>query len=183
MQWIVVDAKVYDISKFKNFHPGGASVLLDAEVGATATPYTSWGFSTPPIIFTHVGTFTAGQDATEAFYGLHRHEVLDKPQYKRLQIGVIADEKSVIHGKVVGELSKVPYAEPTWLSKGYHSPYYSEVRFLSSPSYQILTLFLQNHRAFQRAVRKFMDEIVAPDAVAREEDGKPPSASVVEAMA
>ena len=126
--------------------------------------------------------FTAGQDATEAFYGLHRHEVLDKPQYKRLQIGVISDEKSVIHGKV-GELSKVPYAEPTWLSKGYHSPYYSEVCSLPPSSYPILTLRLQNHRGFQKAVRKFMDEIVAPDAMAREEDGKPPSASVVEAMA
>jgi hypothetical protein len=69
----------------------------------------------------------AGQDATEAFYGLHKHEVLEKPQYKRLQIGVIEGEKSVIHGRIVGELSKVPYAEPTWLSEGYHSPYYTEV--------------------------------------------------------
>ncbi|RXW21046.1 hypothetical protein EST38_g4814 [Candolleomyces aberdarensis] len=138
--WIVVDAKVYDITRFKNLHPGGASVLLDAEV--------------------------AGQDATEVFYGLHRHEVLEKPQYQRLQIGVIADEKSVIHGRIVGELSKVPYAEPTWLSTGYHSPFYTD-----------------NHRAFQKAVRKFIDEVVTPDARAREEDGKPPSASVIEAMA
>ncbi|KAH6908984.1 acyl-CoA dehydrogenase [Coprinopsis sp. MPI-PUGE-AT-0042] len=138
--WIVVDAKVYDLSKFAAMHPGGLSVLVDAEV--------------------------AGRDATEAFYSLHRHEIIEKPQYKRLQIGVIGGEKSVIHGQIAGELSKVPYAEPTWLSAGYHSPYYTE-----------------NHRRFQKVVRKFFDEIVTPDARAREEDGKPPSPSVIEAMA
>lgn len=72
----------------------------------------------------------AGNDATESFYGLHKHEVIVKPQYARLQIGVIEGEKSVIHGQVVGELSKVPYAEPTWVSEGYHSPYYTEVCFI-----------------------------------------------------
>ncbi|KAF8962776.1 acyl-CoA dehydrogenase [Flammula alnicola] len=138
--WIIIDAKVYDITRFKNLHPGGASVLLDEEI--------------------------AGKDATEAFYGLHRHEVILKPQYARLQIGVIEGEKSVIYGRVVGELSKVPYAEPTWLSEGYHSPYYTE-----------------NHRVFQKAVRKFIDEVITPDAQAHEEDGKPPSKSVIEAMA
>ena len=71
--------------------------------------------------------WTAGQDATEAFYGLHRHEVLERPQYKRLQIGVIQGEKSVIYDHIPGQLSKVPYAEPLGLMKEYHSPYYTEV--------------------------------------------------------
>ncbi|RDB25900.1 Very long-chain specific acyl-CoA dehydrogenase, mitochondrial [Hypsizygus marmoreus] len=137
--WIIIDAKVYDVSRFKNLHPGGASVFLDADI--------------------------PGQDATEAFYGLHRHEVIVRPQYARLQIGVIEGEKSVIHGRVIGELSKVPYAEPTWLSDGYYSPYYSE-----------------NHRKFQKAIRAFFDEFITPDALAREADGKPPSKSVIEAM-
>lgn len=70
----------------------------------------------------------AGQDATEIFYGLHRHEVTLKPQYARLQIGVIDGEESTIVGRVSGQLSTVPYAEPTWLSDGYYSPYYKEVR-------------------------------------------------------
>ena len=69
----------------------------------------------------------AGQDATEAFYGLHRHEVLEKPQYQRLQIGVIEGEEPQIVSKVHGEISHIPYAEPTWLTPGYHSPYFSEV--------------------------------------------------------
>ncbi|KAF9450325.1 acyl-CoA dehydrogenase [Macrolepiota fuliginosa MF-IS2] len=138
--WIIIDSKVYDISKFKNLHPGGASVLLDEDI--------------------------AGQDATEAFYGLHRHEIIAKPQYARLQIGSIEGGSPVIHSRVVGELSKVPYAEPTWLTQGYHSPYFND-----------------NHREFQKAIRKFFDEVVHPDAVAREEDGKPPTKSVIEAMA
>ncbi|KAH6913051.1 acyl-CoA dehydrogenase [Coprinopsis sp. MPI-PUGE-AT-0042] len=123
--WVIIDAKVYDLTRFKGLHPGGLSVLLDPEV--------------------------AGQDATEAFYSLHRHEVLERPQYKRLQVGVVEGEKSRIQGRVPGELSRVPYAEPTWLSNGYHSPYYSE-----------------------KVVRKFFDEVVYPDALAREEDGKRP---------
>lgn len=69
----------------------------------------------------------AGQDATEAFYALHRHEVLQRPQYARLVVGAVAGEESVIVARVTGELSKVPYAEPGWLSEGYHSPYYKEV--------------------------------------------------------
>jgi alkylation response protein AidB-like acyl-CoA dehydrogenase/predicted heme/steroid binding protein len=138
--WIIIDAKVYDISKFVNLHPGGVSVLLDEEI--------------------------VGQDATEAFYGLHRHEILMKPQYRRLQIGFLVGEESVIHGRIAGELSKVPYAEPTWLADGYHSPYYTE-----------------NHRKFQKAVRKFFDQVIFSDALAHEEDGKPPSKSVIEAMA
>ena len=75
---------------------------------------------------------TAGEDATEAFFGLHRHEVLERPQYARLQIGVIVDEEPQIKGgRMPGEISEVPYAEPSWLAKGYHSPYYKEVRRMS----------------------------------------------------
>jgi alkylation response protein AidB-like acyl-CoA dehydrogenase len=138
--WIVVDAKVYDVTRFKGLHPGGASVFLDEDI--------------------------AGQDATEAFYGLHRHEIILRPQYARLQIGVIDGEESVIQGRVTGELSKVPYAEPTWLSDGYYSPYFKE-----------------SHRALQKAMRKIVDEIITPDAQAREEDGKRPSMSVIQEMA
>ncbi|KAH8995027.1 peroxisomal acyl-CoA-dehydrogenase [Lactarius akahatsu] len=138
--WVIIDAKVYDLSRFADLHPGGRAVLVDSEV--------------------------AGQDATEAFYGLHRHEVLERPQYARLQVGVVRGEKSVITGRLIGGLSKVPYGEPTYLTEGFHSPYYTE-----------------NHRVFQKAVRKFFDEVVYPDAQARELDGKRPSQEVFDKMA
>jgi cytochrome b involved in lipid metabolism len=32
-QWIVVDSRVYDVSKFANLHPGGAAVLLVDSIG------------------------------------------------------------------------------------------------------------------------------------------------------
>ncbi|KAK7033074.1 hypothetical protein R3P38DRAFT_3313146 [Favolaschia claudopus] len=138
--WIIVDSKVFDLSKFAGMHPGGLSVLLDEDI--------------------------AGQDATEAFFGLHRHEVLLKPQYARLQIGTIAGEKQSIFPRETGALSNVPYAEPTWLNPGFHSPYYTE-----------------GHRRFQTALRKFVEEEIGPDSNAREEDGKRPSQSVFDAMA
>ena len=74
---------------------------------------------------------TAGGDATEAFFGLHRFDVLEKPQYQRLQIGVIDGEEPTIEGGVLrGKGSQVPYAEPSWLADGYYSPYFKEVRFV-----------------------------------------------------
>ncbi|KZV85671.1 acyl-CoA dehydrogenase NM domain-like protein [Exidia glandulosa HHB12029] len=139
--WIVVDTRVYDISKFAALHPGGQYVL-----------------TTPNV---------AGKDATDVFYSLHRKEVLDKPMYKRLVIGAIANEQPTIQVNESSDaLSKVPYGEPMGLTPGYHTPYYTE-----------------NHRAFQRAARKFMMEEVYSEAMAREEDGKRISQSVVDKMA
>jgi hypothetical protein len=71
--------------------------------------------------------FVAGQDATEAFFSLHRQEVLQKPQYKRLQVGTVKGESSKVKPLAPGELSQVPYAEPTWLAQGFRSPYYNDV--------------------------------------------------------
>lgn len=127
----------------------------------------------------------AGHDATEAFFSLHRHEILEKPNYARLQIGVISGESPKIVKRGSGELSSVPYGEPTWLSSGFSSPYYNEVSRsrVSDPSTVAETMVAQSHKKFQAAMRKFVDEIVYPDAQAREEDGKRPSQSVVDAMA
>ncbi|KAH9964363.1 peroxisomal acyl-CoA-dehydrogenase [Lactifluus volemus] len=137
--WVIIDAKVYDLTRFKNLHPGGAAVLLDDDI--------------------------AGQDATDAFYGLHRHEILERPQYQRLQIGYIDGEKSSIQSRGGAAISKVPFAEPTWLAEGYHSPYYKE-----------------SHRRLQKAFRGFVDDVIYPDAQAREEDGKRPSLEVIHKM-
>lgn len=108
---------------------------------------------------------TAGKDATQAFFGLHRHEVLLRPQYTRLQIGTISGEEPVVKPLAVDEPSSVPYAEPSWLSAGYLSPYYND-----------------SHRKFQRAMRKFAVEVIYPDAVQCEENGKRISQPVLERL-
>ncbi|KAG6865906.1 hypothetical protein C0991_010739 [Blastosporella zonata] len=138
--WIIIDSKVYDLSKFAAMHPGGLSVLTDDQV--------------------------AGQDATDIFFSLHRYEVLLKPQYSRLQIGTIVGEEQQVFPRAIGALSKVPYAEPTWLTEGYYSPYFTD-----------------RHRRFQVEFRKFVETVILPDAQAREEDGKRPSQSVFDEMA
>ena len=33
IQWIIVDSRVYDVSKFAGLHPGGAAVLLVDSIG------------------------------------------------------------------------------------------------------------------------------------------------------
>jgi hypothetical protein len=53
--------------------------------------------------------------------------VIERPQYQRLCIGTIQGEESRLLGRVLGEVSNVPYAEPTWLEEGYYSPYYTDV--------------------------------------------------------
>ncbi|OAX31304.1 hypothetical protein K503DRAFT_653791, partial [Rhizopogon vinicolor AM-OR11-026] len=60
--WVIIDSKVYDLSRFADLHPGGANVLYADGVGKS------------------------GKDATQVFFGLHRLEVLQRPQYSRLQV-------------------------------------------------------------------------------------------------
>lgn len=105
------------LSKFAGLHPGGEGVLYDATV--------------------------AGKDATAVFFGLHRAAVLEK--YARLiigQVGIveclfdisqvltlfdlqIENEQPQVIVPQKATLSPVPFAEPTWLSKGYYTPYYN----------------------------------------------------------
>lgn len=61
---------------------------------------------------THVLLECAGQDASEQFFSLHRSEVLKK--YKRYMIGTIRGATKQYILPVDGELSLVPFAEPTW---------------------------------------------------------------------
>jgi len=132
--WIIVDTVVYDLTKFVDMHPGGAYVLLDKDI--------------------------AGQECSESFFGLHKSEILKK--YQRLAIGTIQNEKPEWVLPQTGELSRVPYAEPAWLSRGYHSPYYKE-----------------SHRALQKWMREFVDKHVTPDAREKEQSGQRPSVELV----
>ncbi|KAF8841294.1 acyl-CoA dehydrogenase NM domain-like protein [Paxillus ammoniavirescens] len=137
--WIVIDSKVYDISRFANLHPGGSNVLYAAGV--------------------------AGKDATDVFFGLHRLEVLLRPQYARLQIGTVVGQSELVKPPAPGALSLVPYAEPTWLSSGFYSPYYND-----------------NHRRFHKAVRTFFAQELYHEAIRCEENGKRISQEVVDTL-
>jgi hypothetical protein len=33
-EWVIIDSKVYDLTRFKDLHPGGAAVLLDDDIGS-----------------------------------------------------------------------------------------------------------------------------------------------------
>ncbi len=99
--WIIVDSKVYDLTKFVKFHPGGKYVLVDV----------------------------AGKDATKVFFDMHRADVLKK--YDRFRIGSIEGEEKVantIPYTLPGHISKVPYAEPSsWM--GFKSAYFKESHY------------------------------------------------------
>ena len=56
-------------------------------------------------------TKKAGKDATTAFYGLHRSEVLQRPQYQKLKIGQIEGQSTKIRPQLAGELSRVSPTE------------------------------------------------------------------------
>lgn len=91
--------------------------------------------------------------------------MLLRPQYARLQIGTIKGESEVITALATDGLSTVPYAEPLWLTKGFSSPYYTE-----------------NHRKFQKAVRKFVNEVIRPEMEQCEMNGKKIAQEVVDKM-
>ncbi|KAH7012820.1 acyl-CoA dehydrogenase/oxidase [Ilyonectria destructans] len=134
--WCIIDHKIYDLTDFADAHPGGNVVLEQV----------------------------AGQDATTAFYNLHRHEVLVK--YAHLCIGTIKNETPEVLSLEAGSLSPVPYAEPLWLRPEFSSPYYKE-----------------SHRYLQQAMRKFVDEYVTPEAQTKEKDGTYISEELVQRMA
>ncbi|KAK5705121.1 hypothetical protein LTR97_002236 [Elasticomyces elasticus] len=137
--WVIVDHKVYDLSDFVDAHPGGSVVL----------------------------TQVAGQDATQAFYNLHRHEVLQ--QYSKLCIGTLEGENSEVEDLQPGDLSKVPYAEPLWLAPQFaqfKNQYYND-----------------SHRRLQKAMRVFVEKHITPEAREKEKDGTFISQELIDKMA
>eukprot|EP00397_Hematodinium_sp_SG-2012_P006876 GEMP01006913.1.p1 GENE.GEMP01006913.1~~GEMP01006913.1.p1 ORF type:complete len:517 (+),score=101.14 GEMP01006913.1:120-1670(+) len=60
--WLMIDGKVFDVTKFQKLHPGGAQLLQQY----------------------------GGQDCTEVFYSLHRSDVLDK-YIPKLCKGIVED--------------------------------------------------------------------------------------------
>lgn len=134
--WLIIDHKVYDVTDFADAHPGGTVVL----------------------------TQLAGQEATESFYNLHRHSVLQK--YDSLYIGTIHGESPEVIDIQPGDLSTVPYAEPAWLASPFKSPYYD-----------------RSHHELRKAMRKFVDEELKPEAEEKEKDGTYISQHMIDRMA
>lgn len=137
--WVVIDATVYDLSKFADMHPGGAAVLYDPNV--------------------------AGADATQAFYGLHRADVLTKTMAKRLIVGRIDGEEPQVQPKALGAPSPVPLAEPTWLHPVFKTPYFTE-----------------SHKRLQREFRAYVEATVVTVARECEQNGKRPPLDLVKDM-
>lgn len=133
---LVIDSKVYDVTDFVDAHPGGEFVLKQV----------------------------AGTDATEAFYNLHKQEVIQK--YSNLCVGTIQGEKSKVIEHNVGDLSLIPYGEPTWLTPQFKSPYYKE-----------------SHRRLQKAMRIFTETEVYPVAQECEAEGKLIPQDLIDKMA
>jgi len=101
--WIVVDNKVYDVTKFLHEHPGGKRILMKV----------------------------AGQDATQQFHSLHAPEIL--PRYDPiLQIGVVSGSPAEANSNQQASSSgdygttDVPYAEPYWYYSDFRSPFYTQ---------------------------------------------------------
>ena len=136
--WMIIDGDVYDVSTFAKFHPGGKQTLL--ELG--------------------------GKDVTEDFWGLHRHEVLDK--YQRLKKGRVTD---------------APPPRPSALEE---SKKLSRVPFAESAVFQGLPLpyFKKSHFALRKALREFMaDPDIIDDAMECEETMNGPSKEIRKKMA
>lgn len=133
--WCIIDSIVYDLSEFIMAHPGGESVLHQV----------------------------AGQDATTAFYNLHRQEVLTK--YADLAIGTIEGEKPQVIVPQPGDLSPVPYAEPLWLVQHFKNPYFKD-----------------SHRRLQKAIRVFTEKHLLPEAQECESTGRHISQDMIDLM-
>jgi len=131
--FIIVDSKVYDLTKFQDEHPGGKKIL----------------------------TKVAGKDASKQFWKYHNEAILQK-YGAPLQVGQIgeaaAEEKAQPSaepgtvsaepevepaelGEPFGDL--VPYADPAWY-QGFPSPYYN-----------------QSHVDLRGEIRRWVDDKVA----------------------
>ncbi|CAD7936884.1 unnamed protein product [Amoebophrya sp. A120] len=142
--WLIVDNKVYDVSKFANVHPGGKHILLDVP----------------------------NNDATEYFYAFHATDVLDK-YHKKLCIGTVEGKTEQIYepkqkakgGKKLDVatapaeqllkehplLCRTPFGEPASMKRFYASPYHNET-----------------HLRFRLGCREFFHEML-PEAEELEE--------------
>eukprot|EP01098_Paradermamoeba_levis_P013409 TRINITY_DN6101_c0_g1_i4.p1 TRINITY_DN6101_c0_g1~~TRINITY_DN6101_c0_g1_i4.p1 ORF type:complete len:321 (+),score=72.66 TRINITY_DN6101_c0_g1_i4:67-1029(+) len=95
--WIVIDGKVYDVSRFAALHPGGRHVLVKE----------------------------SGKDVSEMFKVYHNKDILDKYGPKFL-IGTLEGHEENGGFAIPGAFGDlVPYGDPLWYQR-FNSPYYKE---------------------------------------------------------
>jgi len=138
-EWIIIDSKVYDISKFRNLHPGGTEVFTEYE----------------------------GQDATEVFYSLHKHEIITGKFGPRLMVGSIKGESSKIAAaNNWSDLSVVPFGESPHFQRGFQpTPYYNVT-----------------HETFKLGCRKIIERELREASEAGENSGEMPSHDIWKMM-
>jgi len=104
--WIIIDNKVYDVSKFLHEHPGGEKVILKV----------------------------VGQDASKQFHQFHKADVVLAKYGPGLLVGELgpsgtvlttgAAAKSPANSQAVAPVA-VPYGDPSWY-QGWNSPYFTD---------------------------------------------------------
>ncbi|CAO3588131.1 unnamed protein product [Absidia cylindrospora] len=142
--WIIVEGKVFDVTKFLSEHPGGKKVLVKV----------------------------AGKDASKQFKNFHNDAIMQRVGLP-MQIGVIGDATTTnapvaaapatapakksesnptptysIAGYLSGADSKfgegIPYGDPSWYQE-WNSPYYNE-----------------SHIHLRKVMREFVDKEITP---------------------
>jgi len=138
-EWIIIDSKVYDIAKFRDGHPGGSQVFDEY----------------------------AGQDATEVFYSLHKHEIITGKFGPRLMVGSIKGETSKIAAaNKWSDLSTVPFGETPHFQRGFKpTPYYNET-----------------HESFKLGCRAVIERELREVSELGENSGKMPSHDIWKMM-
>lgn len=110
--WIIIDGAVYNVTTFAQLHPGGTQILLELG-GKDVTGRQSLNL---------FPSFLKLSKIIDDFYGLHKQEVLVK-YAPRLKIGTLEGEVSQAALPAFGDLSTVPYGEPSyWM--GFKSAYF-----------------------------------------------------------
>ncbi|ORE10824.1 acyl-CoA dehydrogenase NM domain-like protein [Rhizopus microsporus var. microsporus] len=104
--WVIIDGKVFDLTKFVNEHPGGKKVLLKK----------------------------AGKDASKEFKTFHNESIMQRIG-QPMQIGVLGTDahqspSQQSESKDQADITQrfgenIPYSDPTWY-QDWNSPYYQE---------------------------------------------------------